>query len=754
MKFGNETRALWLRTRYRGEQQFEGEAALLVYDGESFSDLMVSGDIKEVFERRANTANIFIAAPFLSGDKCRSALKSGTSILRAASYLSGKSGNIYLVELSEVTDSGDLAVMASQVTWDSDAKEAVFSQTKALSAALQEGWLFDLFDRNEGLVVAPAGVHFRKSSSKHTSTFLRAANALTSSAACGLLALFAFQQLGRVPAKRIFVDTAPLLSLAFALTRVARGHNIWTDDVPARSFSSYGGLKQIGRLSTNDIVLVSASTSGSLAIEVKEQGGHQENIVTLYFLSSDSASRPDGVLCDLTIKSDKNFGYQPIVNFPADDCRFCKSHSLLAELEGDQFLLQQRQHRLLRVLKNTQSNEARTALADLHQSQALEVVLRAETGQTVPVTVNETLFLSSAAVRPELIRLVQRYTPQPLALVVRVNISEGDVIALFADAKMSTHLPNAKLIDWTEVSGYPALAKGAGVLVIFGCLASQTQARSINASLRSVVNEGNVAYLSALTLANSPEQFRDLKTFLGFGERGPETFTYREVKRLALPDTGSLENPWEVELQLLDTIAGNTSFPELDLRREYLSGNASARDDIFLAGKDSPLAIQRDFVYLDTSDGTANVSQATVFTVVSNLLCVARSNNRQLGTKLGSPDEVLSLSQSVYGHVLVDPITFLNYNDPILKACVLRAAKPSELMYEVDEIYSSQVAEIVLAELDGWHAGRGDALAEMLLAMATARLRLRETDLLHVRDMALQARLPLLLEALAKSIQS
>jgi hypothetical protein len=194
MNFCNETRALWLRTRYR-EQQFEGEACLLVYDDESFSDIMVSGDIKAIFERRANTANIFIAAPFLSSEKCRSALESGTSVQRAASYLSGRSGNVYLVELREVNDSSGLAVMACKVIWDSKAEVAVFSQPKALSAALQEGWLFDLFDRNEGLVVAPAGVHFRKSSRKHTSTFLRAANALTSSAACGLLAIFALQQL-------------------------------------------------------------------------------------------------------------------------------------------------------------------------------------------------------------------------------------------------------------------------------------------------------------------------------------------------------------------------------------------------------------------------------------------------------------------------------------------------------------------------------------------------------------------------------
>lgn len=64
----------------------------------------------------------------------------------------------------------------------------------------------------------------------------------------------------------------------------------------------------------------------------------------------------------------------------------------------------------------------------------------------------------------------------------------------------------------------------------------------------------------------------------------------------------------------------------------------------------------------------------------------------------------------------------------------MRAAKPSELMYEVDEIYSSQVTEIVLSDLGSWHAGNGDTLPQMLLAMATTRLRLREIDRLHVRE--------------------
>jgi hypothetical protein len=154
---------------------------------------------------------------------------------------------------------------------------------------------------------------------------------------------------------------------------------------------------------------------------------------------------------------------------------------------------------------------------------------------------------------------------------------------------------------------------------------------------------------------------------------------------------------------------------------------------------------------LDTTHGTDGISQADVFTVVSNLLCSARANDRELATK-SSPTDLISLRQSVYGHVLISPDTFLNYNDAVLKASVLRAAKPSELMYEVDEIYCAQITEIILAELAGWHAGTGDALPEMLLALSTGRMRLREMERLKIRDKALKAELPPLLSTLAHSI--
>jgi hypothetical protein len=741
-------RGLWLRTRHR-EGNYDGEACLLVYDVESFSDLLVSGDIKQVFERRAGTANIFIAAPFLSSGAIREALKPGSAVLRAASYMSAKSGNIYLLEMRAPADTREIAVTVCMLKWDAQAKETRFEAPVPLDSALREGWLFDLFDSNEGLVVAPPGVHFRKSSKKHASKFLRAANTLTSSSACGLLAFFALATLGRIQPKRILVDTAPLLALAYSLMRVAKTHGVFDAEIPARSFSSYGGQHRVGRLSASDVLLISATTSGNLADSLVQQKASPTSIVTLYFLSAGTA-RPQNVLCDLTITGDRAFGYQPVENFPANNCRLCRSEYLLAELEGDQFLLQQRQHRLLGFVKRTQSDEARDTLAELNKSKAMEVVLRPDPTRPSSIEINQGNLLACSEIRKDFIRLLRRYCPQPLSLIVRVNITHEQLSGLFSEAGIGTAVSSATTIEWSEIASQPLLEEGGAVLVVFGYLSSHTSARQINASLRSIVNGGNVSYLSVLTLAATPEQYQDLKMFLSYGERGADAFTFRDARRLALPAADGAANAWTDELNLLDRIAGEYALEELNTRRELLANKATSRDDIFLSGK-APLRIQRDFVYMDTSAGTDGISQADVFAVISNLFAAARFNNREL-TQKATTSEITVLAQSVYGHVLLNPESFANYNDPVLKASLLRAARRSELMYEVEAVHSVRMSEILLAELAGWPVGTGDALPEMLLALASERLRLRDMERVEIRNRALNACLPPLLAALAKAI--
>ncbi|TXD89768.1 hypothetical protein FUT87_03445 [Mitsuaria sp. TWR114] len=751
MKRSDTTRGLWLRTRFR-DGQYDGEACLLVYDDEAFDDLMVSGDIKQVFEQRAGTANIFIAAPFLSSEACRKAMESGAALMRATSYMAAKSGHVYLLDLTQGSATETPHVTATRMSCDPGTGKTVFAPPATLDPQLRDGWLFDLFDSHEGLVVAPPGVHFRKSSAKHSTKFLRTANTLTSTAACGLLALFALETLDLRHPKRILVDTAPLLSVALSLMRVAQAHGLWSLPVPARSFGSYGGQRQIGRLSTSDVLLISASTSGSLASGLIAQGAHKRSVVTLYFLGDGpNAKRPEQVLCDLTISGDRGFGYQPVENYPADTCKLCKSEQLLAELEGDQFLLQQRQHRSFTFLRTTQTEDARQTLTELSVTHAMGVVTRPDPTLPSSIAINEERLLQCPAIREEFIRLLRRYCPHPLALIVRIDLSEKLLSELLKEAGITELVSGARIIDWSDLASQKELKEGDGVLVVFGCLANHNRARQANATLRSLVKKGNVAYLSALTVAATPHQYQDLRTFLGFGERGPETFTFKEARRLALPGTNGSTNAWVDELALLGRLDGLVELPELDRRRQMLSDQVIAQDELFLVGQTGPLKLQPDFVFLDTSGGTGNITQADVFGIVSNLFAACRVMGRELHAKpkVGEPVELV---QSVYGHVLLDPKAFATFNDAVLRACLLRAARPSELMYEVDEAHSAAMAAILRAELVAWAAGGGDALPEMLLAMATGRLKLRDADRMGFRSDAKKAGLPAHLELLADAI--
>ena len=107
--------------------------------------------------------------------------------------------------------------------------------------------------------------------------------------------------------------------------------------------------------------------------------------------------------------------------------------------------------------------------------------------------------------------------------------------------------------------------------------------RAPHASLRSKVNNGNVAYVSALTIAETPQQYQDIKMFLGFGERGADTFTYREARKVALPIRGADKNPWAEELDLLNDLA-SLQILELEARRQVLSTEITARNGIFWPG--------------------------------------------------------------------------------------------------------------------------------------------------------------------------
>lgn len=745
--------ALHLTTRFK-DGAYQGEACLLVYDEQHLSGAALSQDVRNLFEHRPATGRVYILAPFLSEDEVRHAFHDGALFSRIRSYFHATGGRLYLLTFLGLLSEKRMASFAIPFTVGADGcpKEEA---PELLGKDLRSGWLFDLFDRHRGRLDAPAGVHFGKSSGKHSNKFLRASAALLSSSACAAVAYFTLGAIDTRQPKRIFVDTAPLITVGFAMQRIAIKNGIWSLEVPVNSFSSYGGIAELPAASGRDIVVVSASTSGSLVKALIEQEFKAKSIATLFFLESTISSPTDGeVICDLTFKSRQPFGYPPVESYKIENCPFCRDGYFLAQLEGDQFQLERRAVKRLMVRSGTQKKDARKTLELLARKDILKTELFRTRSAISEFSLEADALLDQI---PELCtgvhRSLRRFVPIPLNYVVLVGISKVTFQELAKNAGVSDAIKDAQLIDHNTLAGLKTV-QGGSALVVFGFLNDFARARDINASLRTIVPQGCVAYISVLTVANSAEHLSDLKMFLTFGEYGKDTFSYDAALSLMLPARGEELSPWELELEMLnELIDGASAAAEFSSRRDILSATGSRSASLFWPGQNGELGIKNDFVYLSVGKDPSLISQADIYATVSNLLSTVRANNRGLTEPVQRGQEAIYWHQSVYGHVLLDAGNFADYNDAVLQAAFLRAARAAELKYDSDPYSSSRLLSLLNVAILDWPKGGGEALPEFLISMATARLTLTPADMLVLKDNLSKSHLPDYLKQLGERLK-
>jgi len=705
-------KALALRTRYRSTER-EGDACLLVYDTFDLAASTISSDVRDILIRRPNTPWIYVLCPFLSKDVAHHALFSGFAPERAGHQISllhlSKDGTAWKIKHSEED-----------------------GPSSDLDSELVHGWLFDLFDSRGGLVKAPAGVHFTKLSGQHSDRFLRTSNVLLTSAAIGAVAFFCLGLIGDVHIKRVFVDTAPLIGVAFAMARIAKAAGMHSSEPEVESFSSYGGLNNLPPIGSSDLFILSASTSGSLARELVGKGASDELIITLFLLGVPPTERMNGkVACNLTITKDRFFGYEPVVNASADKCRFCQRGYLAAPLEGDQFLLEKRDVNRMRISSASQPKQARDAIEMLARKELLSVALYTTTQKTNIQLDLKTALKQVTHIRNEAIRLLRRFTPIPLDFIVLVDIDDALFGFLINEAGLSTQFQGVPVYSYDQLTSIHS-QEGARALVFLGFIDDHAKVRSVNAQMRVKAPHGDVAYLSVLSIVDSAQSLRELEMFLSYGERGTDTFTFKSAISLMLPNLDAVPTSWTQELELLQRMSSNLEqrlAPKLQARLSKLQGPGIRQDDLFIEGKDGPLKIAADFVYLNTEGDLNDITQADVFTVVSNLLATARCNNVGLTTPPGKLPGAVVKNQSVYGQVLTNlaalcPRNLRDYNDAILQAALLRASHLQELNYSVDEGCSAEVLATFSAEVDAWESMRGNATPEILMALACGRLKL------------------------------
>lgn len=719
----------------------ENDACLLVVDDQTVSASALSERVRNLVDQRPLVQSIYVVAPNLSGDQLQEMLATGLAVSRAQAKSSDEGPRFFILDLRVVEVGVALQALPLFVGYAGTVKAGDW---QPIEYSLIEGWLFNLFDTNGALVQAPIGVHFSKSSGRHSNVFLRSSSTLMSTASCGLLAMVALAKTGGVVPRRIFVDTAPLLSVAYSMHHVALVRKLWDLMPPAQSFSSYGGVGGLPRLATGDLVLISASTSGGLAEGLLSKGVQEGMLVTLFFLGQkESALSKGGVLCNLTARTGLLYGYPPLQSYKADECRFCNAGDVLAELEGDQFLIDRRKVKLLRLAGDTQLDEHRRLFEKISRNK----IVKARVNQSAS-RFTRFEFLPSAVLdcggqlNAEFGRLLSRFVPHPLHFVVLVNLEEGAVRASMKQHGLESVIENTRFITAAEIESLEEPENPRNFLVLFSVLEDHSQARTINAALRAKSRGGNVAYLAALVIAQSARVAEDLRIFLTYGSRGRDTFTFKSASSLLLPYIGKDASPWAKERAYLGALTvEQQELPEISARLDWLSTAAAESDGLFLVGNGgAELTIQPDFVFLPTMAQPELVSQADVLAVVSNVLACARAGKGNV-TSVPQRGTPIWGQTSLY-QVLLCPSNFHDFNDPVLRASLLRGADEQELNYVLDETSSAEMLALLQAELMAWVHGSGNSLPEFLLALSTRRLRLTHGHATELRTSIASAKLP------------
>lgn len=634
-----------------------------------------------------------------------------------------------------------------------------------------------IFDKRRGMLRAGPGFHYLNPSGRHTTGFIRTGNVLLHSAEIAFVAM-GILRWWPVDLRRIFVDTASISSVAYALIELKRMFEPDLRPPSIDSFSSYAGLKEF-LFEKESLCLISASTSGSLHRKIVRRGHlPSDRVVTLFYCGP-----PDddgGVLCDLTARADQEGIAAPASFDRVEDCEMCQRGSDVIGISGDQFLPANPEVNEL-VLS---AEHAPAWLNDFLRGVLGQEIVRCHGGMAVDGTrPREIFFHLEDAVRPSaegdtettsprfsahLHRQLDPAVPASLSAIVHVDNASSTAMATTVKEYFATHVGKRDLPTFKAESlqnETAKLPKGASVLVAVGAISSGRTLLGISQFLRNVAEARSIVYLIGIARSNSEAEWRRLQSNLTWGRRRLE-YPLSTVTFAYLPAELSQESsPWAGEMQFLgevrDHISGvkgpvDAATEEIEARRAQIDEAGSVdgdgltskvflpkvRDGAVFSEKPDKMQLGQNFVFWRDipDDLKEKPTQAEVYLTLASILHHLRDGGRKSG----------ALVQHEHNRTVLAPANFGRFNDGAIQAAILRAARPRELDYSHDKDTSAQMRDTLMRFIEQRESPEGEAAPEFLLALARDRIHLMDSDRAELVKFLQMEELPPFMWALAE----
>jgi len=602
------------------------------------------------------------------------------------------------------------------------------------------------------VIEAGGGYHFIKPSQRHTRKFIRTGNILLHS---GEIAFLALALLPYVPEglEYIYTDSASINSLGYALAQLRHELDSELVEPGIASFSSYLAVDQDAPLEHAErcMCLVSSSTSCKLVSTISEKHRiHPSRIVTILYCGL----KPNrhNVLCDITKDESRQGIEEPWDSYDPGPCELCAQGSSTIRIVCDTFLpanpdvkpvmltVQHAPTGLSSFMKSVSGRDAIHCFTSVHNASYdcyvdLSRILNSEF----------TAVGGKSEFQERVHQKIQDAIPLSATHFIHLDDHASETlceaVVEFAKGKSRQQL---KTHSAREVMRFPSEHVMNRETVVIVASVADTGRSLLNLSqiLREIHRDGPIVYFIAYTRTANEVQWKEIESNLSFGTRLNEHAVH-VVQKISMPRYDpSHGSSWEVERKYLTELRGRIpdllSAEKLSDRRDEIerfiaerlkqlncldkeSGLAGmlfwpgiASDEApYLHG--SPLQLSPNFAFWPGFQYSSNqVSQEEVYATMAMVLHKMRQSSTTRAIDFGQH----------YNRQVLSPRNFDRFNDGIIQAALLRAARLNELDYSADTALSSAMTEVLKVIFDGFLEARGQAAPEFLLAIASGRLRL------------------------------
>lgn len=566
-----------------------------------------------------------------------------------------------------------------------------------------------LFRRRNGLVEAGPTAHFVKPSGSKDSQFLLGAHALSDSAEIYFVAFWILKHISTYDIAYIQVDTSGIASVGLALSLLRKDFN-----PVIRTFESYDGLDKFDeQYDRDDLYLISASQSGSLLEKIKDKVKNQNLIITLFSLSPNNNSC-GSILCDLQYDSIDNVQGYKLSNNHIDE----KATSAI-NLVGERFMAEVCKPRKILPFKKDSPDVVVKYLENLVGKKVFRVFKTGLGGEVRAVWIDVKSLIKTTAFKTWISEVVSSQIPiATKGIVTFSNDPDSNLLyrAIISEVKkQGASLDCAAKLTLNNIQEANALAnwpdKSSAVLIVGGVTGHGAELLSASRALRTFAEKSHRVYITAAAVPSSESSFKILNSNLIFPKHH-----FGSMFQLII-DRVEMISSWKEELAELK----RNDLPESLQQRfnELNDSSVGLEHNLFLPSPNGPLFLRKNFAFW-TKELSLKANQADVFTTIAVIIENLRSSDKIALDR--------RLTNTPYSRSVITAETFARYNDGVIQASILRAAKAVELNYKDSDGDSRLMADLILDMARLAKQPQGEALSEFLLALKLKRLLLNDGD--------------------------